>query len=305
MTATVEAGMHDLDLQQPLAQRGQRLAIDPLWPDRATGRRRARDQRQRLAPRGPSASLRDLLLGVTVDPPRRDAWRAAAARSSKNVAGYDLPKLMAGALRHAGRRQPRPPFRPASALPRAEPRRSRRQSGRVRRRNASSDDGCSAATCRWRALDLHRGRVPSRNGDCPAGGVAPKDSNQRAHGGSASWPRRAACPTPVRGRTGAESAVGDVESARGMQDHLPGRAVPRDAVVAEVFRARTADRAWSLMASVPPAPASLATRRPERAGPGKPSVAPHPCELQLLGGSLVRLKAPAEVSGTAGAWHQT
>src|SRR5436190_7565976 len=36
LTATVEAGCMIAVLQQVLARRGQRLAIDPLWPERAT-----------------------------------------------------------------------------------------------------------------------------------------------------------------------------------------------------------------------------------------------------------------------------
>ena len=36
LTVTVEAGCTIAELQRTLAQRGQRLAVDPLWPERAT-----------------------------------------------------------------------------------------------------------------------------------------------------------------------------------------------------------------------------------------------------------------------------
>src|SRR5207253_8153758 len=36
LTVTVEAGCTVAKLQSTLAQHGQRLAVDPLWPDRAT-----------------------------------------------------------------------------------------------------------------------------------------------------------------------------------------------------------------------------------------------------------------------------
>ncbi|HEX8927119.1 MAG TPA: FAD-dependent oxidoreductase, partial [Terriglobales bacterium] len=36
LTVTVEAGVRFADLQRTLAQHGQRLALDPLWPERAT-----------------------------------------------------------------------------------------------------------------------------------------------------------------------------------------------------------------------------------------------------------------------------
>ena len=44
MTATVQAGCTIGTFQKTLAENGQRLAIDPVWPDRAHDRRRHRDQ---------------------------------------------------------------------------------------------------------------------------------------------------------------------------------------------------------------------------------------------------------------------
>jgi glycolate oxidase FAD binding subunit len=96
MTATVEAGCTITDLQNQLALRGQRLAIDPLWPDRATvGGVLATNDNGSL--RGAFGSLRDLVLGVTVALPDGTLTRSGG-KVVKNVAGYDLPKLMVGAL---------------------------------------------------------------------------------------------------------------------------------------------------------------------------------------------------------------
>lgn len=96
MTATVEAGCTVARLQSTLAEHGQRLAIDPLWPDRATigGILAANDS-------GPLrlrfGSLRDLIIGITVALPD-GTLAASGGKVVKNVAGYDLPKLMTGSL---------------------------------------------------------------------------------------------------------------------------------------------------------------------------------------------------------------
>src|SRR5690242_9115603 len=65
LTVTVEAGCTISQLQRKLAEHGQRLAIDPLWPDRATvgGILATNDSGAlRLAFGG----LRDLIIGVTL-----------------------------------------------------------------------------------------------------------------------------------------------------------------------------------------------------------------------------------------------
>src|SRR5205085_1751730 len=96
MTVTVEAGCTIAALQQVLAQRGQRLALDPLWPDRSTvGGVIATNDSGSL--RHAFGSLRDLILGVTVAPPD-GALARSGGKVVKNVAGYDLPKLMVGAF---------------------------------------------------------------------------------------------------------------------------------------------------------------------------------------------------------------
>lgn len=94
LTVTVEAGMRLADLQAILAQANQFLPIDPAYPAQATigGIVATADTgalRQRYG------GLRDLLLGITFV--RSDGQVAkAGGRVVKNVAGYDLMKLMTG-----------------------------------------------------------------------------------------------------------------------------------------------------------------------------------------------------------------
>ncbi len=95
MTATVEAGCTVADLQRTLAEHGQRFPLDVLWPERATigGILATNDSgalRQRFG------SLRDAVLGVTVALPDGTVAKSGG-KVVKNVAGYDLPKLMTGA----------------------------------------------------------------------------------------------------------------------------------------------------------------------------------------------------------------
>ena len=96
LTVTVEAGCTIADLQNTLAQHGQRLAVDPLWPERATvgGIVSTNDSG---ALRLGYGSLRDLIIGVTLA--LADGTLASSGgKVVKNVAGYDLPKLATGAL---------------------------------------------------------------------------------------------------------------------------------------------------------------------------------------------------------------
>ena len=92
----VEAGVTLAALGRALASSGQRLALDPPLPERATvggavaanafGPRRAR-----------YGSARDLIIGISIV--RADGVRASAGgKVVKNVAGFDLPKLMVGSL---------------------------------------------------------------------------------------------------------------------------------------------------------------------------------------------------------------
>jgi glycolate oxidase FAD binding subunit len=96
LTMTVEAGCTVAELQRTLANHGQRLAVDPLWPERATvgGILATNDSGAlRLAYGG----LRDLIIGVTLV--LADGTIASSGgKVVKNVAGYDLPKLATGSL---------------------------------------------------------------------------------------------------------------------------------------------------------------------------------------------------------------
>jgi glycolate oxidase FAD binding subunit len=91
---TVECGVRLEALQAELARHGQMLALDPPWADRATvgglvatgafGPRRARH-----------GSVRDLVIGASFV--RADGARVrGGGKVVKNVAGFDLPKLLAG-----------------------------------------------------------------------------------------------------------------------------------------------------------------------------------------------------------------
>jgi glycolate oxidase FAD binding subunit len=92
----VEAGMTIAALQAHLAPHGQRLALDPPFPARATaggvvaanafGPRRTR-----------YGTVRDLVIGITVI--RADGVVArGGGKVVKNVAGFDLPRLFCGSL---------------------------------------------------------------------------------------------------------------------------------------------------------------------------------------------------------------
>jgi glycolate oxidase FAD binding subunit len=96
LTVTVEAGCTIQKLQTALAQRGQRLALDPLWPDRATvgGVLSANDSG---AWRLRFGSLRDLIIGAT-SALADGTLASSGGKVVKNVAGYDLQKLATGAL---------------------------------------------------------------------------------------------------------------------------------------------------------------------------------------------------------------
>jgi glycolate oxidase FAD binding subunit len=94
LTVTAQAGIRFADVQAQLAQSGQFLAIDPSFPDDATlgGIVATGDTgswRHRYN------SVRDQLLGVTFA--RADGELVqAGGRVVKNVAGYDLMKLLTG-----------------------------------------------------------------------------------------------------------------------------------------------------------------------------------------------------------------
>jgi glycolate oxidase FAD binding subunit len=96
LTVTVEAGCTLHSLQKALAQHGQRLACDGLWPERATiGGVLSTNDSGALRLR--FGALRDLIIGVTLALPD-GTLASSGGKVVKNVAGYDLPKLATGAL---------------------------------------------------------------------------------------------------------------------------------------------------------------------------------------------------------------
>jgi len=96
MTCTVQAGCTWAALQSQLGKHGQFVALDPLWPDRATvGGVVASNDSGVLRTR--YGGLRDLLIGITVV--LADGTIAkSGGKVVKNVAGYDLPKLFCGSF---------------------------------------------------------------------------------------------------------------------------------------------------------------------------------------------------------------
>jgi glycolate oxidase FAD binding subunit len=92
----VEGGMTLAELQRRLASHGQRLALDPPLPERATvgGIVAANAFGPRRTRYGP---VRDLVIGITLV--RADGVVArGGGKVVKNVAGFDLPRLLCGSL---------------------------------------------------------------------------------------------------------------------------------------------------------------------------------------------------------------
>lgn len=96
LTVTVQAGCTLAGLQRSLAEHGQRLAIDPLFPENATlGGVLATNDSGSLRTR--FGSMRDLVIGIQVALADGTLARSGG-KVVKNVAGYDLPKLLTGSL---------------------------------------------------------------------------------------------------------------------------------------------------------------------------------------------------------------
>jgi glycolate oxidase FAD binding subunit len=96
LTVSVEAGCTFATLQNTLAQHGQRIAVDPLWPEHGTvGGILSTNDSGTLRIR--YGGLRDLIIGVTIALPD-GTLASSGGKVVKNVAGYDLPKLVTGAL---------------------------------------------------------------------------------------------------------------------------------------------------------------------------------------------------------------
>jgi glycolate oxidase FAD binding subunit len=96
LTVTVEAGCTIQRLQETLGQHGQRLALDALWPEKATlGGVLSTNDSGALRLR--FGALRDLIIGATIALPD-GTLASSGGKVVKNVAGYDLPKLVTGAF---------------------------------------------------------------------------------------------------------------------------------------------------------------------------------------------------------------
>ena len=96
LTATVGAGTPWAAMQRALAAHGQQVALDPLWPESATvGGIIATNDSGAL--RLKYGSLRDLIIGMTIVLADGTIARSGG-KVVKNVAGYDLHKLMTGAF---------------------------------------------------------------------------------------------------------------------------------------------------------------------------------------------------------------
>jgi len=96
MTCTVQAGCTWSSMQTALAEHGQFVALDPLWPEHASiGGIIATNDSGAL--RYKYGGLRDLIIGMTVVLADGTIARTGG-KVVKNVAGYDLHKLMIGAF---------------------------------------------------------------------------------------------------------------------------------------------------------------------------------------------------------------
>jgi glycolate dehydrogenase FAD-binding subunit len=94
LTCTVQAGCTWASMQRELAHHGQMVALDPLWPDRATvGGVISTNDSGALRLR--YGGLRDLVIGMTIVL-ADGAIAKSGGKVVKNVAGYDLHKLLTG-----------------------------------------------------------------------------------------------------------------------------------------------------------------------------------------------------------------
>ena len=96
LTATAAAGTPWATMQRALALHNQHVALDPLWPETATvGGIIATNDSGAL--RLKYGGLRDLIIGMTIVLADGTLARSGG-KVVKNVAGYDLHKLMTGAF---------------------------------------------------------------------------------------------------------------------------------------------------------------------------------------------------------------
>ena len=96
MTATVAAGTPWSAMQRELSRHNQRVALDPIFPNHATvGGIIATNDSGVLRRR--YGSLRDLVIGMTIVLADGTVARSGG-KVVKNIAGYDLPKLLTGSF---------------------------------------------------------------------------------------------------------------------------------------------------------------------------------------------------------------
>jgi glycolate oxidase FAD binding subunit len=96
LTVTVRAGTTFTELQTYLAQHGQKIALDPAWPDEATigGIIAANESGPKRLGYG---SARDNVIGLRLVYPDGTIIRSGG-KVVKNVAGYDMNKLFIGSM---------------------------------------------------------------------------------------------------------------------------------------------------------------------------------------------------------------
>jgi glycolate oxidase FAD binding subunit len=96
LTVTVRAGTTFTELQTYLAQHGQKIALDPAWPDEATigGIIAANESGPKRLGYG---SARDNVIGLRIVYPDGTIIRSGG-KVVKNVAGYDMNKLFIGSM---------------------------------------------------------------------------------------------------------------------------------------------------------------------------------------------------------------
>ncbi|MDQ2971026.1 MAG: FAD-binding oxidoreductase [Acidobacteriota bacterium] len=136
--AVVEAGVTLAALQRTAGAHGQRLALDAPWPERATlGGLIASNGFGPLRAR--YGSIRDLIIGISIV--RADGTPSrGGGKVVKNVAGFDLPKLMVGSLGTLGlittatfRLHPLPESSATVLLPRRAPGEVRALRGQIQK----------------------------------------------------------------------------------------------------------------------------------------------------------------------------